>query len=329
MIRILIAALLLAAPAHAACTGTDRFTTEMSESQRAGLAARAHAVPHATGLMFRAQKGAQEITLVGTYHLPDPRHAGLVAASAPALRGARVLLVEAGPEEEAALQHGIASDMSLMFNASGPTLPELLPEAQWQELAALAAARGTPAFLAAKMKPAFLAITLSIPPCATAQLAQGQGGLDKLLIAEAAAAGVPVRALEPWDTAFRLFDTLPEADALALLRNAMAEAARGDDNAVTSANLYFAGEPRLLWEASAQWARDSGMPEAEVAREMALAEDLLMDRRNHAWLPRILEAAGQGPVLVAVGALHLPGQGGLLALLEDAGFTVTRLDRTE
>ena len=61
MIRILIAALLLAAPAHAACTGTDRFTTEMSESQRAGLTARAHAVPHATGLMFRAQKGAQAV----------------------------------------------------------------------------------------------------------------------------------------------------------------------------------------------------------------------------------------------------------------------------
>jgi uncharacterized protein YbaP (TraB family) len=55
-----------------------------------------------------------------------------------------------------------------------------------------------------------------------------------------------------------------------------------------------------------------------------LYQRLLIDR-NIAWIPQIEAAlAGSDDALIAVGAGHLPGEQGVLALLEAEGHTVTR-----
>lgn len=50
-----------------------------------------------------------------------------------------------------------------------------------------------------------------------------------------------------------------------------------------------------------------------------------MFRRNRAWIPVIEAAAGEGPVFAALGALHLSGADGVLALLQRKGFAIERL----
>jgi uncharacterized protein len=52
-------------------------------------------------------------------------------------------------------------------------------------------------------------------------------------------------------------------------------------------------------------------------------DDALLSERNHRWIPRLMELAGQRPTLFAVGAGHLPGDDGILTLLRAAGCTVT------
>lgn len=49
---------------------------------------------------------------------------------------------------------------------------------------------------------------------------------------------------------------------------------------------------------------------------------LLVDERNHDWLPKIEEHIKQEPCFIAVGALHLPGNDGLINLLRKAGYKV-------
>ena len=49
---------------------------------------------------------------------------------------------------------------------------------------------------------------------------------------------------------------------------------------------------------------------------------LLVDERNHDWLPKIEKHIKQEPCFIAVGALHLPGNDGLINLLRKAGYKV-------
>jgi uncharacterized protein YbaP (TraB family) len=96
---------------------------------------------------------------------------------------------------------------------------------------------------------------------------------------------------------------------------------------VTLANAYFAGQSRLLWEFTLSRSLTlPGFQAEEVARQFALMEDVLMTRRNRAWIPVLTAAAARGPVVAAFGALHLPGAEGIPALLAAEGWQIDRLD---
>ena len=53
--------------------------------------------------------------------------------------------------------------------------------------------------------------------------------------------------------------------------------------------------------------------------------DRLLTRRNRLMAERMQAALEAGNAFVAVGALHLPGEEGILALLERRGFEITRV----
>lgn len=59
-----------------------------------------------------------------------------------------------------------------------------------------------------------------------------------------------------------------------------------------------------------EWGNDYGGMEA------------LLDERNKNWMPKLKEVLNQGDAFVAVGALHLVGETGLVALLRKAGYVV-------
>lgn len=316
---------LAATPADAVCTGVDMIAA-LPEAERSAIEAAADAAPFARGNLWQAERDGQRITLVGTYHLDDPRLAPILQAVEPALTGATRLLVEAGPEEEAALKARIAAEPSLIVNTDGPTLPESLPPEIWQQLSEALAERGIPGFMAAKFRPWYLSMMLSVPPCALSEMSAPHG-LDRRLIDRALAAGLPVQALEPYDTVFHIFDALPQEDQLSMITASLAMEESSEDMSATLAARYFAQESRLIWEFTrAETLKLPGYTPERVAREFATMEAAMMTGRNRAWIPVIEAAAQDGPILVAFGALHLSGDEGVLNLLARSGWTVTRLD---
>jgi uncharacterized protein YbaP (TraB family) len=76
-------------------------------------------------------------------------------------------------------------------------------------------------------------------------------------------------------------------------------------------SLYVKGDLERLYEMLIE---TEDMTEAE--------KFLLVDERNHDWLPKIEEHIKQEPCFIAVGALHLPGNDGLINLLRKAGYKV-------
>lgn len=316
---------LTAGPLAAACTGKD-LLPDLPAAERAALDAALAGIPFAQGNAWRATRGTAVVDIVGTYHFDDPRHDETMALLAPSIDMAAVVLVEAGPTETGQLQAELATRPDLMFVMSGPTLPELLPDADWQDLSAALTARGVPAIFAAKMQPWYAAMMLATPPCMMKAMAGGQArGLDHRIIERAEARRIPIRALEPFDTAFRVFQDLPKDLLVGMIRMTLAMGDRSEDMLATLSTAYFGENARVSWEFGRLAAyRTEGLTRAEVDAGYAAMEAALMVRRNESWIPVIEEATERGRVFAAFGALHLSGEKGVLALLEKAGFRIER-----
>ncbi|WP_339113216.1 TraB/GumN family protein [Thioclava sp. GXIMD2076] len=311
--------------AEAACTGRNLFDA-MPRATRMALTEKARQTAYGQGVVWRATKGTQSIILVGTNHVPDPRHLALQQALLPEFDKISALLVEAGPDEEAALQKAMGERSDLMFMAD-KTLPDMMSQRDWQALRQLGADRGIPAPLLAKMQPSFVMITLSMPRCMLGSLQAGQGGVDKRMMAEAQARNVPIMPLEPFDTLFTLMEGVPQEDEIAMLKSAMEATEDGDATMATMADLYARGEIQLIWEFERQQALDRGEDPAAVTHQLAITHDLLITTRNRNWMPVIEKAAAKGPIMVAAGALHMVGGDGLLTLLAQEGWQISPVMR--
>jgi uncharacterized protein len=316
---------LFVTPLAAKCVGQNLFDT-MEPTRQAEIQAATDAVPFAHGNFWRATRGDQVITIAGTYHFDDPRHAPNLAGLTPAITAATTVLVEAGPDEEKALNALIARDPSKMVITTGPTLAQQLPPEVWDPLKDAMADRGIPAFMAAKFKPWYVLTLLSIPPCAMAEMTQKPKGLDGAVIDTALAAGIPVRGLEPFDTLFTIFDGMTEAELTEMLVSTLAIEDVSEDYFTTLVDSYFAGNSRAAWELMRFVSYDlPGYTREEIDAEFARMEELVAAARNRAWIPVLTEAVAQGPVFTAFGALHLSGEDGVLNLLEKEGFTLEEL----
>lgn len=316
---------LAAGPGRADCGG-DGYLAQLSTTERRALDQASAAQPYGEGLIWDATRDGQVITLVGTIHIHDPRLADLRGQIAADIAAADLVLLEATPAEERALEQLLADRPEMVLITQGPTLPDLLDPATWALLTQAAGERGVPGFMAAQMQPWYLSLLLAIPPCAMPALAQGATGLDQMIGADALAAGVPLAALEPITTLFDLFQQDPIATQIDMLRLGIASAADQEAMFVSMLEGYFAGQVAQIWEMSRLAARDvPGLaPERGLALFAQMEQDLLVGR-NHAWMPVIAAAMQEhDTVIAAFGAAHLIGAEGIPALLARQGWTLTR-----
>lgn len=308
----LVLLLLLPLPGLAECRGRDLIAA-LPEAEQAALLP---AIPFASGNLWTARRGEDRLLLVGTYHLDDPALPPLAAALAAPLAQAASLLVEIAPPDEARLKAHLAAHPDLLF--SQIPLDSLLPAPDWAALRQAALARGTPTEALRRMRPWLAATLLDQPPCRPAGT---EDGLDRRLMAEAARLDLPIRSLEAYDASIRALGDLPEAEQIALLTSSLATEDISEDLAATLTAAYLRGEAQAFVAFSRQLVlARSALPEAEIDRQIAVVEEALITRRNAAWIAPI-EAAPK-PAVVAFGALHLAGEGGVLARLAARGWAI-------
>lgn len=316
------------------CVG-DNLIDALPEQEQAWIEAQSVAIPNHQGIMWRASKGDARIAIVGTYHFDHPLHRETVEKLRPQLEAADRLLVEMGPEEEAQMKNAMISDPTLIMDPTGPTLPERLSEEHWQQVGDAMAERGVPAVMASRMKPWYIATLLAISPCAMKQMAGNGGkprGLDWQLMQVAQDASVPVEALEPWDTFVRLFSDLTPEEEIDMIVYSLPVASYADDYTATMEDAYAAGDIWQIWEFGRLDAyKNSGFSREEVDAMTAEAQEVLIDERNRNWIAPLTTAAEEAAqnnlgVVAAFGALHLPGEQGVLNLLEQDGWQIERMD---
>ncbi|SNR47680.1 TraB/GumN family protein [Puniceibacterium sediminis] len=312
----------LAGAASAQCAGKD-LRQDLSEQERTELRAIVSATPYPVGNHWRAVRGDQVIDLIGTVHLDDPRLDAPAGRIRSLIENASVVLLEMSAAEQAEMTAELSSDPEILL-LSDTTLPELMDEDSWQTLAAAARAHGIPAVMAAKFQPWYLSMLLSIPPCATAGLEQAQG-LDGRIMDMAQAVGVRMESLEDHNTVLDLFRDAPLDEQIVMMEATLTAPDTNEDLFATLLAGYFDEAVTESWEVSRLLSRRlSPLDPAESDAMFAQMQSDLLDSRNRAWMPVILDAANDSPIVVAVGAAHLQGKVGLLNLLAAEGFTLTR-----
>ncbi|MCX7301820.1 MAG: TraB/GumN family protein [Rhodobacterales bacterium] len=317
---------LLAAPAFAQCEGPsllDRLTPQ----DRAELDSVVASMPFSEGLIWEAERDGKTITVAGTMHIHDPRFAPIEDKLLPMLKGSDLLLLEMTPVEQREMQEVLGDDPSLMLLADGKTLPSMIDPVTWAALSEAAGDRNIPPVMAARLRPWFLMLSLSMPVCAMGYLVDGQQGLDMTLMDAAEKAGVPMQALEPWDTMFNVLEHGTMEEQLDFLRMGILDAETQQQLFVAMLDGYFAGKVAEVWELSRLSARFiPGISPTDADALFEATEDVLLTGRNDDWILVIeTAAAAHDRIMVAAGAAHLTGTGGVLALLQDRGWTITRL----
>ncbi len=161
-------------------------------------------------------------------------------------------------------------------------------------------------------------LLLALPPfLAAAALVLGavneRTPMDHALATSAQDAGVRVESLERLSDLSDLFDEIPLGVQLAYLERVL-EAVSGGPPAWRQLRAAAIS----AWMQGGAWLGD--LPD-EIGHALLTA-------RNRQWLPKVLEAAERGPVLVAVGAAHLAGPQSLTALLQQEGFRFESLGGT-
>jgi uncharacterized protein len=258
------------------------------------------------GLLWEVARPGQPASyLFGTIHSGDPAVVALPVAVQQAFDAANGVVLEVLPDQEAMLYSSQA-----MLLGEGRRLSEITGERLFEQVSRAIRTRGIPVVVLDRMKPWAAAVTLSMPAPDTGEV------LDMLLYQQALQTGKPVFALESIREQLAVFDDLPEQDQLVLLRDAV-----GNFSAIDAMH-------RELLDAWRQ--RDLGTlmsinAAAMQSGDQALAaqfHDRLITLRNRLMAERLQPYLEEGKVFVAVGALHLPGETGLLNLLEQRGYSV-------
>jgi len=323
MFRVLFIVLACLQPiaAFARCEGTDMIAA-MPAPEREALQNEAAQMPYSEGLLWHATRGNTQITLFGTYHFPHEQTADHLARLSPLIEVADAVYLEVSNDDQAAMEQALAADPSLMFITQGQTLPDLLGEADWQRFAEEMRARSIPAFFAAKFKPVWAAMMLGIGPCEARNGAMQGDGIDKLIGEHAASLGTPTHSLEDFRTVLRMLDSFPMEDQLDMIRLFFAWPGNPDDMAYTLRQRYLSQEVALIWSYSRAVSLTYGGDSA--AQDFDQFERLLLTDRNTAWMDVLLTTPANR-LFVAVGAAHLPGDTGVLKLLETEGFDIKPL----
>lgn len=260
----------------------------------------------AAGPVFEASRpGSAPVFLVGTMHSDDPR----VMAMLPRV----VELI--GEVDTVALEMvhdpaGMARAAMATLLPGGPDLFERAGPSRREALERAAARRSIPAAALGRLKPWAAALVLGLP-----QLS-GEQFLDTAIQQQAQRLGRRVVGLETAAEQLAVFDAMDEPLQLALLDAAVKNADDLTQQLEELTAIYLAGDlDRLQQVAQGHYGGIDPAVEHWFRAE-------LIERRNRRMAERMRELAEHGPLLVAVGALHLPGDSGLVAELERQGFRV-------
>ncbi len=288
-----------AAPApEAVCppmpAAVDAAPTEVSEHDQ-GLLWRIHAAGVAPSYLF------------GTIHLADPRVIALAETVRAAFDESEVLVAELELHPLARTQIAQASLLPADTDSIADRAPEVfgvLEDLAWKEF------RLRKDDLL-RLKPWAVFTLLSRPHVGSGKV------LDEVLQDRASERGYEIIGLETAPELVAVLDGISTPDQIEILRDTVCNYEELKQQVAELVGYYLAGDLAAMWAINSRPHHD----EAVYARFI----DRILTQRNRRMLERLRGPLARGRLFIAVGALHLPGEEGLLRGVEDMGYQLEKV----
>ena len=253
------------------------------------------------------------IYLFGTVHVLKPTTPWRSSKIDKAFRDADDVVMEIEQPEDPATTRALM--LKYGVDPAAPLSTKLKPES-YAKLQGAAQGMGFPPQALEPMRPWLAALTVSLTPLLKAGY-DPESGVEKLLTAQAKAAGKPIAAFETMEQQVRFFADMTPAQEAQLLESTLDEI---DDG------------PAKIDALVAAWAAgDQGELKRQMVDEMQTeypdVYKLLLVDRNQDWANQLkTRLAGSGVSFVAVGAGHLTGPDSLQAQLARLGIKTERVE---
>jgi uncharacterized protein YbaP (TraB family) len=255
---------------------------------------------------------SNSVVLLGSVHMLKPDASELPAVALRAYEHAAAVVMELD------LGSVGTEDMALAMSTLG-TLPEeqtlagVLGPALYSRFRTQAASEGLDAELLEHMQPWMAALLLDQAQMARLGFA-GAAGVDQQLAQRAAADHKRIVGLETIDEQLGMFAQLSTEQQRHFMRYTLDEQGHAAEQLGTVVTAWRGGDTRALEKLLGEGFADF----PDLYR-------LLTTDRNRKWMATVVPLlSGTQDYLVVVGALHLVGKDGLVALLRDRGYTVVQ-----
>ena len=267
----------------------------------------------AQNFLWKASRGQGVVYLVGSVHLLTKDYYPLSPVLEVAFKESDLLVEEVDIAEMTSADNQLGILMRGMLPA-GQSLETVIAADTFGLVSRRLGELGMPVEPLKRFKPWMLALTLLSLEWQKAGF-DPDLGLDKHFYDRARAEGKPVQGLETLDFQISRFDGMTPNEQDRLLAQTLKELDTQRSAVTTLANAWKAGDAATVERIVLQ----------DVRQEPRMYQRLLVDR-NRNWFPTI-EAlfARRGRAFVVVGAAHLVGADGLIAMLRARGYAVEQL----
>jgi uncharacterized protein YbaP (TraB family) len=264
------------------------------------------------GLLWRVSRGGVRPSYVfGTIHIADPRVRDVPEAVGRALLQSKYYYVESFQGEREAVRFFETARFE-----DGRRLEPLIGAQAYAQVAEILRAREVPENVIARVKPWAALINLTETPEDYEKVT-----LDQKLLELAREHGLSVLGLESIEDQISAFDKIPLKTQVELLRHALAHR---DELAALLEPAIEAWLRRDL--AGIHAATDRiGRRYPEMAEHYRILFKTAVENRSIVMAHRLFTPLREGRVFAAVGANHLYGPDGILALIEQQGYRVERI----
>lgn len=317
-------------PAHAepppVCGGTDLLAKLQHDdpAKFAAVLAKAEAVPNGEAVFWRIERdGLEPSFLLGTAHVTDPKVTELSPAARDGLAGARTVALELKElRDQKELAMASLRQARLMVLPAGQSLWDLIPDADEPAIRGNANLPPGAANTLYGYQPWVVAAMLTVPLCEIARKQAGAATLDEVIATEAMRQGSALVGLETIEEQLSVLSGMP----LELQAKYLVEAAKlGPKTADYLATLVSLYEQRRI-PAYVPLMQLLEPADRDGEAMMAFIEQDLTAKRNLVMMRRAAEILAKGDAFIAVGALHLPGEQGLVELIRQSGYKVTAVN---